>query len=119
MSSESEFHNLVQRFEDVVWQQTAPQLASEELRIWAECWQPGLTIRHVVAEQADETLVLAIQKNFFSRPAFTELLPIRYGKRLSRWFVRFGTEWNSAQDLAQGLMFRFYRRQLKSFNPNQ
>ena len=65
----------------------------------------------------DETLVLAIQKGFFSKLAFEELLVKRYTERLYCWFFRRGTKPELADDLKQEIFCKFWEDRIRSFDP--
>ena len=90
---------LALHFQDWVWDLTTSELEQldGELAAWRHREREGLY--RLLAEQADETLALAIQKGFFRRSAFAELFPRRCERRLIGWFRRWGTEANSALDL--------------------
>jgi hypothetical protein len=60
-------------------------------------------LRLLLAEWADETLALAIQKNCFRKHCFEELLVHRYEAALRRWFYRQTGDWDRVLDLLQGL----------------
>jgi RNA polymerase sigma factor (sigma-70 family) len=66
---------------------------------------------------SDETLALAIQKDFLRKPAFEELFVNRYSPTLRIWFRRLGARNEEGSDLLQQLLLKFYDNRLGTYQP--
>ncbi len=73
----------------------------------------------VLRDLSDESLAVAIRREFLLKPAFEELFVRRCTPYLARWFYRWGSDIHQAQDLTQQLFLRFYQRRLKSYQATE
>lgn len=73
----------------------------------------------ILAELPDESLALLVQKGFFLDQSFEELFVNRYSQPLAAWFTRWGAEQDRLDDLAQQLYLAFFRRRLRSYQPDR
>jgi RNA polymerase sigma factor (sigma-70 family) len=112
---------LAQRFEDWVWQGAAPDLREREEPFRRDCASAGIPLTKVLAEQSDETLAVAVQKDFCLGPVFEELWVKRFESKvlmwLHSWERRFGRDYHWEFDLAQELALKIYVGRLKTYDP--
>jgi RNA polymerase sigma factor (sigma-70 family) len=79
----------------------------------------GCPVAAVLAEMADETLALAIQKRFLPNLAFEELMVNRQERSLLRWLYRGTANVEEAQDLLQNLYLKLLAgHALSKYDPN-
>jgi RNA polymerase sigma factor (sigma-70 family) len=110
---------LVQQFEDRVWDAALGTAPGGEADLLARCREIGVSLEDILAEQSEETLALAVQRNFFRRAAFEELLVVRYQEKLFGWFCRRGMGPDRAGDLIQEMYLKLYRSSLGRYDPAQ
>ena len=85
-------------------------------RVLKTCpFEPPVLLR----ELSDESLALAIQKEFWWIDAFTELFCHRYEEQLTRWFYKWKVNHEDAQELVQDVYRRFLENRLASFDARQ
>jgi RNA polymerase sigma factor (sigma-70 family) len=109
---------LAAALEAVVWSMPAEQLAASEPVVRALIEAAGCDLADVLAEMPDESLALAVQKDFLRKPAFEEWLVNRYERDLLRWFYRRTGSMDRAQDLTQELYLKLLTRSaLANYNP--
>jgi RNA polymerase sigma factor (sigma-70 family) len=102
----------------VVWHWPEDRLATLQVVLPQRITDSGLSLREVLAELSDETLALAIKKNYLLTEAFEELFN-RYAVYLSRWFFRWGARSYEAQDLIQQIFLKFFAKRLATFRPSE
>jgi RNA polymerase sigma factor (sigma-70 family) len=95
----------------LIWEGSEEELRPREALLSAA---GGLGLA-ALRELSDESLAVAIRRQFLLKPAFEELFVHRYTPYLARWFYRWGSDVHLAQDLTQQLFLRFYQRRLVSF----
>jgi RNA polymerase sigma factor (sigma-70 family) len=105
MSSETR-ETLASALEEVLWSLPADQLAPADQALRTLLAAAGCTPAELLAEMADESLVLAIQKRFLRNLAFEELMVNRYEKVLLRWFGRRLGGLDRAQEFTQELYLK-------------
>jgi RNA polymerase sigma factor (sigma-70 family) len=76
----------------------------------------GLRLADVLKETSDETLALAIKKNFLWEAAFVSLFVDRYAPYLIRWFRRWGASYHEAEDYFSELVIKFLRNRLAPYD---
>src|SRR5262249_7050744 len=77
----------------------------------------GFGLAEVLKEVSDETLALAIKKNFLYDAAFAQLLVDRYHPYLIRWFTTWGARHHQSEDLFGDLVHKILRNGLENFDP--
>src|SRR5438046_2111532 len=98
---DSSLQALAQQFEELVGNPCTGDAPGGGDWLPARCRDINVCLEDVLAEQSDETLALAVQRNIFRSASFVQLLPERYQPRLYRWFRRRGTAADLAGDLVQ------------------
>jgi RNA polymerase sigma factor (sigma-70 family) len=109
---------LIELLDQLVWEEPADRLRRQEQAMSGRLAGAGLSWGQALRELSDESLALAIQKDFRRKEAFEELLVHRYLGHLARWFYRWGVDADRAQDLVQQILCRFLRNRLASFVPS-
>lgn len=114
-----------ERFDQHLWSDTAEQLAPLIEQVRREV-KSNSAILEVFAAQSegtpiltDETLVLALQKEFFPELAFQTLMVDRYEEGVLHWLFRLRVDANTAYDLLQELRLKFWRSRLRTFCTEQ
>jgi RNA polymerase sigma factor (sigma-70 family) len=118
---------LAERFENWVWSFSAPELPEREGQFLQDCASSGVRLEQILSDayQSDETLALAVQKQFCCKWAFVELFVNRYGPELLRWFSRWERncrrDYHQELDLAQELVLQFlkHEKKLQTYEPSR
>jgi RNA polymerase sigma-70 factor, ECF subfamily len=104
---------------DVIWSVPCTQLEASDPMFRRLTAAAGLKPGEVLAKLADETLALAMQKNFLRKLAFEELLVTRYEQRLWHWFLSRTGHKELALDLTQDLYLKLLNMNvLGAYNAN-
>jgi RNA polymerase sigma factor (sigma-70 family) len=106
-------------FEQLIWDEVADRIAVLAPPLLSRLDAAGLRPAAVLRDLSDESLALAVQKDFLRKEAFEELLVNRYTPYLARWFYRWNTGVDQARDLMQQLFVRFLTTRLASFQPTR
>ncbi len=96
----------------LIWEGSEDDLRRREALLSAA---GSAALTAALRELSDESLAVAIRREFLLKPAFEELFVHRYTPYLARWFYRWGSDVHLAQDLTQQLFLRFYQRRLGSY----
>jgi RNA polymerase sigma-70 factor (ECF subfamily) len=110
--------DLLQRAEALdalLWESSIDQLRRLAATLPGQWAAVGLRPADVLRELSDESLAVAVQKEFLLKEAFEELFVHRYTLYLGRWFFRWGSDGHLAQDLTQQLFLRFFEKRLGSY----
>jgi RNA polymerase sigma-70 factor (ECF subfamily) len=111
---------LASALEEVIWSVPREQLASTGSTLLALLAAANYTPADVLAEMADETLAVAVQKAFLRKEAFEEWLVNRYEPALLHWFYRRTGDPERALDLVQELYVKLLTgHTLANYNPEQ
>jgi RNA polymerase sigma factor (sigma-70 family) len=106
--------------EEAIWQHSAEQLAAAEPVLRGFLAAAGCSVAGVLAEVCNESLALAVQKNFLRGPAFEEWIVKRHERLVLRWFYARSGSLDLAQELVQELHLKLLTpRTLNSYNPDQ
>jgi RNA polymerase sigma-70 factor, ECF subfamily len=112
-------HVLAAALEEVLWSHAAEPLAAAQSVLRALLSAAGCDLPEVLAEMADETLVLAVQKGFLRQQAFEECLVNRYEPALLVWSFRRTGNLERAQDLVQELYVKLLTQSvLDTYKPS-
>src|SRR5205807_924185 len=109
------------------WSLAADDLQEREPGFLQECASGGVRLEQILSTdyQSDETLALAVQKQFCRKWAFVELFVTRYGSDLRRWFSRwernYHRDYHRADDLTQELLLKFLKNpeKLEKYDPSR
>ena len=71
----------------------------------------------VVRAQPDETLALAMRRNFFFLETYNEFFG-RFEPQIRSWLMRWGVEYHRAFDLTQMLMLVCFQKRLHRYRPD-
>jgi len=102
--------------DQLIWKQPKEEL--EGLAPHLEALLRGCSVdrRLLLRELPDESLAVAIQKEFWCASAFEELFFHRYEEKLTRWFYHWRFLEEDAQDLVQEVYRRFLQNRLGSYD---
>jgi RNA polymerase sigma-70 factor (ECF subfamily) len=104
---------------EVIWTLPDTQVRAAEPALRALLAAGGWKVSGVLQEIPDETLAVAVQKEFLRKDAFEEWLVNRYEKALLRWFYSRTGNWENAQDLTQELYLKLLRKDpAPAYDPN-
>jgi RNA polymerase sigma-70 factor (ECF subfamily) len=111
--------DLVERFEEAM--QLPP--GDPELPLRDQCLRKALNdqqldSREVIEGLTDETIALAIQRDFFFREAYDEFFR-RFEPQIRAWLMFWRVDYHLAFDLAQTLLMRNFMSRLRSYQPHQ
>jgi RNA polymerase sigma-70 factor (ECF subfamily) len=111
---------LAAALDDIIWSISGAQLAAAEPALLALFASAGMDPTRLLAELADETLALAVQKGFLRQRAFEEWLVNRRESALLHWFYRHTNDLERASDLVQELYVKLLSSgTLSNYNPEQ
>ncbi len=106
-------------FDQPIWEQTKEELESLAPQLRAVLESRAVEPRLLLRELSDESLALAIQKEFWWVDAFEELFVHRYEEKLIRWFYSWRVmNHEDVRDLVQDVYRRFLENRLESFDAN-
>lgn len=117
---ENALHDLSAALEEIIWSLPEDQLTAAEPALRAFVTALGAKLTDLLAPMADESLAVAVQKNFLRKPAFEEWLVNRYEQPLLHWFHQRCGSWERAQDLTQELYVKLWTTSaLAHYDPNR
>jgi RNA polymerase sigma factor (sigma-70 family) len=110
---------LAPALEDIIWSLPDAQLQAGEPATRALVAAAGCNLATILEEMSDETLAMAVQKDFLRKAAFEEWLVNRYEKALLRWFYWRTGDWDLSQDLTQDLYVKLLTKStLAAYHPD-
>jgi RNA polymerase sigma factor (sigma-70 family) len=103
---------LVQLFEDWVWDLQAEDLQPREREFLCHCDLAGKRLEEVMEDSntLDVTLALALQKGFFVSKVFVELFQRRYEDRFLYWLSYCDKDEHRRHDVVQQFYLKFWQR---------
>jgi len=102
-----------------IWQCGNSSLQELDVSVCTRLAELGIPLTELLAEMSDESLALCVRDGNLLHLVFEQLFVKRYLEYLKRWLVRWGAEFDVAEDLSQQMLVQFYENRLRNFDPER